>query len=107
MSTSLLAVLVVAASLLAIPATYFLCKMLAPGIERTFFLLPKWAERNGLRILKKESRYFFRGPFFWNSSRHQLVYRITVEDPAGHRKNGWVCLGGWFYGPLFSDEVRV
>jgi hypothetical protein len=43
-------------------------------------LLRQWAEENGVLLVHSEYRYFFRGPFFWTTSKGQAVYRVTIED---------------------------
>lgn len=74
--------------------------------SRSNSLLHQWAERNGYRVVHQEYRNFFRGPFFWTTTRNQTVYYVTVEDAHGHRRKGWVRCGGWFLG-LLSDNVDV
>jgi hypothetical protein len=73
---------------------------------RSSSLLQLWAEINGYRIVRKEYRTFFRGPFFWSSSKGQTVYYVVVEDSAGERRSGYVRCGGWWLG-LLSDRVEV
>jgi hypothetical protein len=68
-------------------------------------ILKRWARENGLRIINKERRSFFRGPFFWTSSKSQVVYRVEAEDRRGTRRMGWVRIGGFFW--PFSDKVEV
>jgi hypothetical protein len=75
--------------------------------SRSRSLLEQWAERNGYHILSRRYRSFFKGPFFWTSSRGQAVYHVTVEEKeGGRRRSGWVRCGGWFLG-LLSDNVEV
>lgn len=74
--------------------------------SRSASLLQKWADENGYRLLNKEYRTFLRGPFFWTSSKGQTVYRVTVEDKAGHIRSGWVRCGGWWLG-LLTDQTEV
>ncbi len=74
--------------------------------HRSQTLLERWARESGLRVVSREYRWFFKGPFFWTSSRGQTVYYVTVEDDAGRRRTGWVRCGGWFLG-LLSDHVDV
>ena len=62
--------------------------------SRSATLLRAWAEANGLRILRSENRYMFRGPFSWTTAKGQAVYRVTVEDKAGKVRGGWVRCGG-------------
>jgi hypothetical protein len=69
-------------------------------------LLEQWASRHGYRIVRREYRNFFKGPFFWTSSKDQVVYYVTVEDEQGRIRNGWVRCGGYFFG-LLSDNVEV
>jgi len=72
---------------------------------RSDYLLEKWADQNQLRILKRSYRWLFKGTLFW-SVFSRAVYRVTVEDQAGHPRSGWVRCGGWFWG-LLSDDVVV
>jgi hypothetical protein len=73
--------------------------------RRSRQLLENWAERNGFEILEAEYRHFFKGPFFWRSTKDQTVYRVTVRDRSGVR-SGWVRCGGWFLG-LMTDKAEV
>ncbi len=73
-------------------------------IFRSLAILERWAEGNGCRIIDYEYRHVFRGPFFW-SLGHRQVYRVTVEDPNGKRRSGWIRCGGFLFGVLFSDRV--
>jgi hypothetical protein len=74
--------------------------------RRSRGLLDRWAERNGYRIIDSEYRKFFRGPFFWSTSKDQTVYRVTVELEKGRMLTGWVRCGSRFLG-LLSDKVEV
>jgi hypothetical protein len=74
--------------------------------SRSNSLLQQWAERNHYRLVEQEYRTFFRGPFFWTTSRGQTVYYVTVEDSQGKRRKGWVRCGGWLLGML-SNNVEV
>jgi hypothetical protein len=69
-------------------------------------LLQRWAERNGYRIIRREYRFFFRGPFFLTTARSQAVYYVTVEGQEGTVRNCWVRCGSWWFG-LLSDQVQV
>jgi hypothetical protein len=73
---------------------------------RSNSLLQKWAAQNGYKIVGQEYRTFFRGPFFWTTTKGQTVYYVTVEDAAGNRRAGWVRCGGWWFG-MMSDAVEV
>ena len=72
---------------------------------RSRTLLERWAARNGYRIIDASYRNFFRGPFFWTTSKGQTVYRVTVEVPGGVR-TGWVRCGSWWFG-LLSDDAEA
>jgi hypothetical protein len=73
---------------------------------RSNSLLDQWAERNGYEIVRREHRSFFKGPFFWTSTRGQSVYYVVVEDEAGNRRSGYARCGGWWFG-LLSNNVEV
>lgn len=73
---------------------------------RSNSLLERWAEENSFTILNSEYRYFFRGPYFWTTTKGQTVYYVTVLDKSGHTRSGWVRCGGWWLG-LMSDHVEV
>lgn len=74
--------------------------------QRAREMLEDWAERNQIQIEKSELRHFFKGPFFWGSSRGQFVYRVHVIDRAGQRRTGWVRVGSWFWG-IWKNQVNV
>lgn len=69
-------------------------------------ILYRWAEENGFQILSCEQRWFFRGPFFWTTSKHQDVYYVIVQDRNGRRRNGLVRCGSFWPG-LLSDRAEV
>lgn len=69
-------------------------------------LLETWAYQNGYEILSREECWFFRGPFFWSTSRGQKVYKVTVREAEGGVRNGYVRVGGFWLG-LWSDQVDV
>ena len=68
--------------------------------------LDNWAHQNGYRLISAQRKTFFRGPFFFTTGKHQLVYRITVETPDGTQHSGYARVGGFMVG-LFSDKVDV
>jgi hypothetical protein len=74
--------------------------------RRADSLLVQWAERHGYRLISQEYRSFFKGPFFWTSSKGQMVYYVSVKDSEGNLRRGWVRCGGLFLGML-SDNVEV
>ncbi|QOV88308.1 hypothetical protein [Humisphaera borealis] len=69
-------------------------------------MLEDWAKANALQLVEARFRWFFRGPFFWTSSKGQTVYRICVRTFEGHTHAGWARCGGWFLG-LLTDKVSV
>jgi hypothetical protein len=73
---------------------------------RSSSLLHQWAAKNKYRIIRQEYRCFFKGPFFWTSTKAQTVYYVVVEDSVGARRSGWVRCGSWWFG-LLSDNVEV
>ena len=72
---------------------------------RSNSLLHQWAAQNRYRIIRQEYR-FFKGPYFWTSTKGQTVYYVVVEDPDGNTRSGWVRCGSWWFG-LLSDKVQV
>ena len=84
----------------------FVIVMIVWHYSRSRQVLENWANENNYRIVSSEYRNFFRGPFFWTSSKSQTVYYVTVETADGQTRSGWVRCGGWFWG-LFSDTAEV
>ena len=69
-------------------------------------VLTGWAKDNGYEIVSSERCWFWRGPFFFRTSKGQEVYYVTVRAPDDQLRRGWVRCGGWFLG-LFSDQADV
>ena len=69
-------------------------------------MMSQWAQANGLTLVSEERCWFFKGPFFWTSGKSQMVYYVTVRDPAGRTRHAWVRCGGYFLGML-SDNMDV
>jgi hypothetical protein len=74
--------------------------------SRSRSLVERWAAGNGYELLNAEYRNFFRGPFFWMTSKSQTVYHVEVRDQSGRIRSGWVRCGSWWSG-LFSDQTEV
>lgn len=74
--------------------------------RRSNELIQQWAADNGYRVLNAECRRFFRGPFFWTSSKSQTVYYVTFLDRHGWERRAYVRCGSWLGGP-WSDKVNV
>ena len=71
------------------------------------FLVQRWATDNGCELLRCEYRMLSKGPFFGTAvSRTQPVYYVTVRDPAGTIRSGWIRFGRRFWG-LLSDKTEV
>lgn len=70
-------------------------------------MLESWAKENGYQILRSELRWFRRGPFFWTTSRNQMVYYVSVRNREGVTRNAWVRCGTWWLGVFqYKAEVR-
>lgn len=69
-------------------------------------MLETWAHQNGYELLSREECWFFRGPFFWTSSKGQKVYKVTVSEAEGRVRHGYVRCGSFWLG-LWSDNVDV
>jgi hypothetical protein len=74
--------------------------------SRSRSILEEWAAQNGYEMIKSELRYLRKGPFFWTSSRGQVVYYVGVRDGQGRDRYGWVRCGGWWLG-LASNKAVV
>jgi hypothetical protein len=73
---------------------------------RGYDIVDGWSAQNGYRLQRAELRWFDRGPFFWTTSRGQLVYRVRIIDRDGRTRDGWVKCGGAVLG-LASRRVAV
>ena len=69
-------------------------------------LLIRWASENGYQILQSEFRWFRRGPFFWTSSKGQVIYHVVVRAPDGTTRSGWVRCGSFWWG-VFGDKTET
>ncbi len=74
--------------------------------SRSRRMVDRWAEENGFRLIDREYRWFFRGPFWWRTSDKMAVYHVTVEDSSGRVRRAFIRCGGWLLG-LLSDRVDV
>lgn len=78
------------------------------GNLRCISSLRHWAIKNEFELVKYKQLWFGAGPFFYKGvSRNQTVYSVTVRDRHGNDKSGWVRVGSWWWGALFSDKVDV
>ena len=69
-------------------------------------LIDRFVTDRGYRLIRKERRTLFRGPFFLSTGRGQEVYYLTVEDREGRLLCGYVRCGGAMLGML-SDNIEV
>ena len=93
----------------AIIIPLFICLAIASMVwrgNRSRDLVEGWARENGFRLLSAEECWFSKGPFFWTTSKGQVVFRVEVQDGRGQARSGWVRCGSWF-GGLWSDQTEV
>jgi len=69
-------------------------------------ILDDWAAKNNYQILSSELRWLRRGPFFWTSTKNQIVYYVTVRTLDGTTKRGWVRCGSFWLG-IFQNKAEV
>ena len=74
--------------------------------SRAQTLFDRFLTQNGFRLLKKEHRTFFRGPYFFTPGKGSEVYYVTVEDRQRQVRRGYVRVGGGLLGML-SDNIDV
>lgn len=92
---------------LPIIATLFIVAIILIATENTGrSMLQRWAANNDLRLIKFSPRYWRRGPFFWTTSKNQLVYRITAQTRDGQTYEGWARCGSWMWG-IWVNQVEA
>lgn len=75
--------------------------------SRSREMLEQWARDNGHQLLEYKFRWLRKGPFFFTSSKNQMVYYVKVKIPDGQIKTGWVRCGSFWWGILTEKaEVR-
>ena len=74
--------------------------------SRAEAMVDRFVKGGGYRLLRKERRTLFRGPFFFSTGRGQEVFYLTLEDREGHVRRCYLRCGGAFFGML-SDNVEV
>ncbi len=79
--------------------------MWAWSLSRGKQILEQWARARGYRIISSEHRWFRRGPFFWTTTKGQIVYYVVVERPDGRTRRGYVRCGSFFWG-VIKDKVQ-
>lgn len=69
-------------------------------------ILEHWAMEYGYQILSSHFCWLWRGPFFWRSSKGQMVYYVVVRTSDGYTRQGWVRCGSFFLG-IWKDRAEV
>lgn len=69
-------------------------------------ILRDWAGSHGWKLISEEHCWFMFTPFWWRTSKAQIVFRIKVEDFDRNVLTGYARIGGWFLGVL-TDDVLV
>lgn len=75
-------------------------------LRRARSMLNDWADENGYRPVEIEWRWLRHGPFWWRTSRGQVVFRIAVQDSEGRSLHGYARCGGFLFGVL-AKRVTV
>ena len=85
----------------------FAVAMMGWNYFRAEDILRRWARNNGFKLLSAERRWFRRGPFFFWTSKSQVVFYVTVRTSDDRIRHGWVRCGSWFLGVLIDQaEAR-
>ena len=87
--------------------------LLAFGVVMTIWtfsrarqILEGWAADNGYQLVSSQFRWLRRGPFFWTSSKGQMIYYVVVRTPNGRTRRGWVRCGSFFWG-VMRDKAEA
>ena len=73
---------------------------------RSRILLNSWVVDNGVTLVRYETRFFRKGPY-WKTSGSQRVLRVTVLDENNTERTGWILCGSRFKGTLSDDVVGI
>jgi hypothetical protein len=52
-------------------------------------ILEGWAAENGYQLDSAQSRWLRCGPFFWTSSKGQMICYVVIRLPDGRTRRGW------------------
>ena len=74
--------------------------------RRAASMLVEALAADGHRLVSREYRWLARGPFFWTTSKSQIVYRFAAADADGVVRSGWARCGSYFFG-LLSRRVDI
>lgn len=69
-------------------------------------MLEEWVTSAGFELVSASVRLLRRGPFFWTSSKNQIVYRIAIVDHDSLTRDGWARCGSFWWG-VFTKQVEV
>lgn len=69
-------------------------------------LLQAWAHQKGYILVSKQRRRFARTPFGISADRFREVFRVTVQDRHGKKRQGWVRFGVWWF-EMRPDKVEA
>lgn len=72
---------------------------------RAYATLLAWARHHDYRLLHVRNCLIARGPFTLVAGKDKFVYCVTIQDPAGQTRKGWVCGSFWNSSPT-QVEVR-
>lgn len=93
------------ASILVI-GTLFGIVLLRHNDKRWHEILSRWIREHGYQLISADYRVLRLGPFAWTSTRGHAVFFITVAQPDGIHRRGWVRLSDPFGGPV-DGKVEV
>ena len=102
MSDQVIITLVIIFDALIVSAVIWLYRI---ALNRSRKLMADWVSENGCTLMNTELRVWRKGPYKWASSG-QVIFRITVMDWGGRKRQGWVCCGSKWKGAAFSNRVE-
>lgn len=76
-------------------------------LRRSRDILEDWVDSRGYRLVSARYCWLLRGPFTWRSSQAQCVYRVTVEDRQGRKRDGWVQCGSFMLGVIQKSARAI
>lgn len=84
-----------------------LCVWGALRLRRARAAVREAIRAGGDELVQMKQRWLRQGPFFWTTTRSQVVYRVVVRDSAGRQRTGWARWGRtWFLEPDTRLEFR-
>lgn len=70
-------------------------------------MLRAWAEPRGMRLVSHRWLPWDLGPFLLWKGRDQMVWRVHIQNRHGEHMLGYACVGGYFTGLWFSNNVEI